>query len=249
MPRAKRFSLTQKMATVALGTATLGIAWAGQLPALAYGPPPPPPVAPGGYQAVVTSTTVGPAGASIAINIGACRATLTVPPGTFSTQVQLTITAPNVREIGNAGHPGYRAICGIGIGITVNGTIYTGTFGHQLTVTITGFAIKHGDRVVLWNGTNFAFFPATVDAIGVQFSFTGSGEDFAVLAPRRGGQYVVPPGAVTAAARNASARNAVAGSSHRTREAVLASLFLAPVGASPAGIGVLSPEWLTLISR
>ena len=86
---------------------------------------------PGGYQAVVTSTTVGPAGASIAINIGACRATLTVPPGTFSTQVQLTITAPNVREIGNAGHPGYRAICGIGVGITVNGTIYTGTFGHR----------------------------------------------------------------------------------------------------------------------
>jgi hypothetical protein len=239
MPRVKKFSLAQKLATVALGTATLAIAYAGQLPALAYGPPPPPPVAPGGYQAVVTSTTVGPAGASIAINIGACRATLTVPPGTFSTQVQLTITAPNVREIGNAGHPGYRAICGIGIGITVNGTIYTGTFGHQLTVTITGFAIKHGDRVVLWNGTSFGFVPATVDGTGVQFSFTGSGEDFAVLAPRRGGQYVIPPGAV----------NATASSSHGTREAVLTSLFLTPAGFSPAGIGVLAPEWLTIISR
>ncbi len=65
---------------------------------------------------------------------------------------------------------------------------------------ITGFAIKHGDRVVLWNGTSFGFVPATVSGIGVQFSFTGSGEDFAVLAPRRGGQYVVPPGAVNAAA-------------------------------------------------
>jgi hypothetical protein len=239
MPRAKRFSLAQKLATVALGAATLAIAYAGQLPALAYGPPPPPPVAPGGYQAVVTSTTVGPAGASIVINIGACRATLTVPPGTFSTQVQLTITAPNVREIGNAGHPGYRAICGIGIGITVNGTIYTGTFGHQLTLTITGFAVKHGDRVVHWNGTNFAFVPATVSSIGVQFSFTGSGEDFAVLAPRRGGQFVVPPGAVNAAAHY----------SQGTREAVLTSLFLAPAGLSPAGIGVLAPEWLTVISH
>ena len=109
-----------------------------------------------------------------------------MPPGTFSTQVQLTITAPNVLEIGNAGDPGYRAICGIGIGITVNGTIYTGTFGHQLTLTIPGFAIKHGDRVVLWNGTSFGFVPATVSSIGVQFSFTGSGEDFAVLAPRAG---------------------------------------------------------------
>ena len=85
MPRAKRFSLAQKLATVALGATTLAIAYAGQLPALAYGPPPPPPVAPGGYQAVVTSTTVGPAGASIAVNIGACRATLTVPPGVVTT--------------------------------------------------------------------------------------------------------------------------------------------------------------------
>ena len=239
MRRAKRFSLAQKLATVALGAATLAIAYAGQLPALAYGPPPPPPVAPGGYQAVVTSTTVGPAGASIVVNIGACRATLTVPPGTFATQVQLTITAPNVREVGDAGHPGYRATCGIGIGITVNGTIYTGTFGHQLTLTITGFAIKSADRVVLWNGTSFGFVPATVDATGVSFSFTGSGEDFAVLTPRRGGQFVVPPGAVNAAAR----------SSHRTREAVLTGLFLTPAGHSPAGIGVLAPEWLAFASH
>ena len=166
MPRAKRFNLAQKLATVALGAATLAIAYAGQLPALAYGPPPPPPVAPGGYQAVVTSTTVGPAGATSSSISVPCRATLTVPPGTFSTQVQLTITAPNVRDIGDAGHPGYRAICGIGIGITVNGKIYTGTFGHQLTLTISGFAIKHGDRVVLWNGTSFVFFPATVAARG-----------------------------------------------------------------------------------
>ena len=239
MPGAKRFSLAQKLATVALGAVALAIAYAGQLPALAYGPPPPPPVAPGGYQAVVTSTTVGPAGASIVVNIGACRATLTVPPGTFSTQVQLTITAPNVREIGDAGHPGYRATCGIGIGVTINGPTYTGTFGHQLTLTIAGFAIKHGDRVVLWNGTSFAFVPATVDATGVSFSFTGSGENFAVLAPRRGGQFVVAPGAVNAAAR----------SSHGTREAVLASLFLTPAGLSPAGIGVLAPEWLTFATH
>ena len=238
MSRANRSNLALKLATVALAAATLTIT-AGQLPALAYGPPPPPPVAPGGYQAVVTSTTVGPAGANIVINIGACRATLTVPPGTFSTQVQLTITAPNVRDIGNAGHHGYRAICGIGIGITVNGTIYTGTFGHQLALTITGFAIKHGDRVVLWDGTSFMFFPATVTASGVQFSFTGSGEDFAVLAPPGGGQFVVPPGAV----------NATAFSSHGAREAVLTSLFLTPAGLSPAGIGVLAPEWLTTISR
>jgi hypothetical protein len=78
-----------------------------------------------------------------------------------------------------------------------------------------------------------------VDGIGVHFSFTGSGEDFAVLAPHRGGQFVIPPGAVSAAAI----------SSHGTPDAVLTSLFLTPVGLSPAGIGVLAPEWLTIISR
>ena len=241
MPREKRFNLAQKLATVAVGAATLGIAYAGQLPALAYGPPPPPPVAPGGYQSVVTSRTVGPGGADIVINIGACRASLRVPPGTFSTQVQLTITAPAVPAIGNAGHPGYRAICGIGVGITVNGKIYTGTFGHRLVLTISGFAIRPGDRVVVWNGSSFVFIPAAVAHFGLQFSFTGSGEDFAVLAPTRGG------GGQFASSRRGV--NAAVRSSHGTREAVLAGLFLTPAGLSPAGAGVLAPEWLTIISR
>ena len=105
MPREKRSNLAQKLAIVALGAATLAIAYAGQLPALAYGPPPPPPVAPGGYQSVVTSTTVGPNGATIAINIGPCKASLTVPPGTFTTPVQLTITAPSVAGIGTPAIP------------------------------------------------------------------------------------------------------------------------------------------------
>jgi hypothetical protein len=240
MPREKRSNLAQKLAMVALGAATLAIAYAGQLPALAYGPPPLP-VAPGGFQSVITSTTVGPGGATIAINIGPCKASLTVPPGTFTTPVQLTITAPSVAGIGNAGHPGYHALCGIGVGITVNGTIYTGTFGHRLTLSISGSAIRPGDRVVVWNGSSFVFLPASVDGFGLRFSFTGSGEDFAVLAPGGGGggQFASPRRGVNTAAR----------SSHGTREAVLTSLFLRPAGHSPAGIGVLAPEWLTINSR
>jgi hypothetical protein len=243
MPREKRSNLAQKLAIVALGAATLAIAYAGQLPALAYGPPPPPPVAPGGYQSVVTSRTVGPAGATIVVAIDDCKAFLTVPRGTFKTLVQFTITAPAVAEIGNAGHPGYRAICGIGVGITVNGKIYTGTFGHPLSLVISGFAIRRGDRVVVWNGSRFVFVSATVGRFGLRFSFTGSGEDFAVLARIRGfgggHQFASPRRGVNAAVR----------SSHGTREAVLTSLFLTPPGLSPAGIGVLAPEWLTIISR
>src|ERR1700728_251092 len=87
MPRAQRFHLAQTLATVALGAATLAIAYAGQLPALAYGPPPPP--APGGFQSVVTSTTIGPGGGVVGpIEVDGCKVSVTVPAGTFSTPVQ-----------------------------------------------------------------------------------------------------------------------------------------------------------------
>ena len=193
MPREKRSNLAQKLATVVLGAATLAIAYAGQLPALAYGSPPPPPVAPGGFQSVVTSRTVGPGGATIAVNIGPCKASLTVPSGTFTTQVQLTITAPSVAGIGNAGHPGYHALCGIGVGITVNGTIYTGTFGHRLTLGIAGFAIRPGDRVALWAPNSLDWIDAANGPMDYTRLYSGysiyaatlnfGGHDFRVPAP------------------------------------------------------------------
>jgi hypothetical protein len=232
MPRVKRFHLAQTLATVALGAATLAIAYAGQLPAQAYGPPPPPP-APGGYTAVVTSVTIGPAGGVIGpVEIDGCRVSLTVPPGTFKTQVQISLTAPSVAGVGNGGHPGFRTVCGAGVLIQVNGKPYTGSFGHSLTLIISGFAIKPGDRVAVWNGKTFVFVSATVAGDAARISVTGSGEDFAVLAPGGGG----------------GGTAAVVHSSHGSRQAVLTSLFLAPAGSYPAGIGVLAPEWLTAVS-
>ncbi len=232
MPYALRTHLAQTLAAVALGAATLAIAYAGQLPALAYGPPPPPP-APGGYQTVVAVASIGPGGGVIGpVGINGCKVALTVPPGTFATTVQISITAPSVSGIGDAGHPGYRAVCGVGVGIAVNGHAYTGTFGHSLTLTISGFLIKPGERVALWNGTTFAFTGSPVGHYSAVISFKGSGEDFVVLAPGDEG-----------------GRPAVAsGTRHGARD-VLTSLFLAPAGQSPAGIGVLAPRWLTFISR
>src|ERR1039458_6738353 len=131
MPRAMRLNFAQKVATVALGAATLAIA-AGQLPAqAAYGPPPPPPNAPGGYRAVVTSKTIGSVGGVVGpVRIDGFEVTLTIPPGTFSTPVQITLTAPNQPGIGNGGHLGYRSIGGVGVLIQVNGKAYTGNFAH-----------------------------------------------------------------------------------------------------------------------
>jgi hypothetical protein len=239
MPRAQRFHLAQTLATVALGAATLAIAYAGQLPALAYGPPPPPP-APGGFQSVVASTTIGPGGGLVGpVEVDGCKVSLTVPAGTFSTPVQITITAPSVSGIGDGGHPGYHAVCGVGVSITVNGKAYAGKYGHSLALTISGF-VRPGDRVAEFNGKTFVFVGATVKGFSAQVSFQGSGEDFAVLAPGGGG-----------GGANSPRRGVTGGvrTSHGAREEVLTSLFFRPAGQSPAGIGVLAPEWLTIISR
>lgn len=241
MPRVKRFHLAQKLATVALGATTLTIAGLGQLPAQAYGPPPPPP-APGGYQVVVATATIGPAGGVIGpVEIDGCRVALTVPPGTFTTRVTISLTAPSVSGVGDGGHPGYRAVCGVGVGITVNGHAYTGSFGHALRLVISGVQIRSNDRVAEFNGTSFVFIGATVQGDSAVITFKGSGEDFAVLAPGGGGGGGgrSPQRGVAAAVR----------SNHGARGEVLTSLFLADTGQSPAGIGVLTPGWLNIINR
>ena len=187
MPRAKRFHLAQKLAIVALGAAALAIG-TGQLPALAYGGPPPPP-APGGYTVLVTSQTIGPDGGVIGpVRVDVCSVALTVPRGTFKSQVQITITAPTVQDIGDGGQPGYRAVCGVGVLIQVDGQPYTGGFGHELILDISGINITHNARVVVWNGTEFVHVAATIAGPTVRVRFSGSNEDFAVLVPGGGSQ-------------------------------------------------------------
>jgi hypothetical protein len=242
MPRANRSNLAQKLAVVALGAATLAITGAAQLPAHAdYGPTIPLQPVPGGYTSVVASTTIGSAGGTIGpVAVDGCSAFLRVRPGTFTTPVQVTITAPSASGVGDAGHPGDRAVCGVGVLVQVNGTVYTGNFGHSLTLTITGSSIKAGDRVAVWNGQAFVFASATVAGDTARVRAVGSSDAFAVLAPG-GGRSESPPGGATVAARSSQGT--------RAAEAVLTRLFLAPASLSLAGIGVLAPEWLDIISR
>ena len=246
MPRAVRSNLALKLATVALGAATLAIA-AGQLPAqAAYGPPPPPPNAPGGFHAVVTSQTIGPAGGVIGpVRIDGLEVSLTIPPGTFTTPVQITLEAPDELGIGGGGHPGYRSVGGVGVLVEVNGHAYTGNFAHRLTLDITGFSIGPRDRVGEWNGTIFKFIGANATGHTVVISFVGS-EDFAVFAPGGGGGRLAAPRAGTA---RTGGTTAVTRARHMPEQAVLTSLYLAPTGSSPAGIGVLAPAWLAASSR
>ena len=85
---------------------------------------------------------------------------LTIPPGTFTTPVQITLDAPDELGIGGGGHPGYRSVGGVGVLVEVNGKPYTGNFAHRLTLDITGFSIGPRDRVGEWNGTIFRFIGA-----------------------------------------------------------------------------------------
>ena len=237
MPGAKRTHLARKLATVALGAATLAVVNPGLLPAqAAYVPPPTTKPAPGGYKAVVTSVTVGPAGRVISARIDGLVVTLTIPPGTFSTPVQVTLLAPDVLGVGGS-VPGYRAIGGVGVLITVNGKPYTGSFGHSLTLRISGPGITPRDRVEAWNGTKFVPVGSTENTNTEQITFKAPAADFIVLAPTGGGTTRGRTAAFTAA-------------SHRvTGNAVLDSVFFTPEGLSTAGIGVLAPRWLSAHSR
>ncbi len=239
MPGAKRFHLAQKLATVALGAATLAVINPGMLPAqAAYVPPPTTTPAPGGYKAVVTSQTIPVTGGVIRVRIDGLLVSLTIPAGTFSTPVQVTLTAPNDLGVGT---PGYRAIGGVGVLIEVNGKPYTGTFNHSLTLDISGAGITSRDHLAAWNGKSFQTVGAIVSGDTVQVSFRASEADFVVLAPGGGGG---------GGGRTGTARTRFAGATHGSREGfVLTSMFLAPAGGSPAGIGVLAPGWMAAHSR
>ena len=237
MPGAKRVHLAQKLAIVALGAATLALVNPGLLPAQAdYIPPPTSHPAPGGFKAVVTSVTVGPAGADIRARINGLSVSLVIPAGTFTTPVQVTLTAPNTLEIGGT-VPGYRAVGGVGVLIEVNGKPYTGTFGHSLILTISGFAISSRDHLAAWNGKTFVFVGSSHGGNGLQVSFKAAQADFVVLAPTGGGTTRGPATHFAATAQRGAGN------------VVLDSVFFTPEGLSPLGVGVLAPRWLSERSR
>lgn len=237
MPRVQRYKLAHKLATVALGGAAMAVAW-GQLPAAAYGPPPPPPASTG-YRNVVTSQVIGPAGGVITAEIDGLKVAVTIPPGEFTRPVQVVLLSPFLAGIGDGGHPGYRAIGGVGIEFLVNGKPYTATLAKPITVQISGGRIRPGDEVAVWNGSRFVLIGST-EAGGTEDFTTRSAGDFVVLAPSRGrGPEGHRPGRGHGFARPARFTGRA-----DLGEVVLESIFFAPVGADQAGTGVRSAQWL-----
>jgi hypothetical protein len=160
-----------------------------------YGPPPPPTgvAPPGGYSDVITSQTITPAGGTIGpVVVDGATVTLVIPAGAFPVSVQITITAPNLLAVGDAGTAGYRVVAGVGIQVQEHGSAYRGTFLKPLTLTIRSSSITSSSVVVIWNGTAFVTETDATVASGVAVVRFDTDPDFAVLAPLTTAEAPIP---------------------------------------------------------
>jgi hypothetical protein len=193
--------LGQRFAIVVLGGAIMLINGVGAALAAggSYGPPAPvPPTVPGGYFAVVTSQTITPAGGTIGpLTINGASVRLVVPAGAFPVPVQITLTAPDLGAIGNAGFRSFSVVAGVGIQVQENGSTYPGTFLKPLTLDISSSSITSSSLVVVWNGTAFVTDPSATVRSGEARSSFDTDPDFAVLTPA-GTAMTAIPGATSA---------------------------------------------------
>lgn len=143
------------MIGVAAALGTGGQAFAATASPGSYGPPPPPvAVPPGGFTAVVTTVSIGPAGGTIGpVQVSGAELTITIPANTFPETVQFTVTAPDLSRITPLS--GYNNVSGAGILIMLNGAPYPTTFLKAVTATFTSSGLTPASVALVWNGTAF----------------------------------------------------------------------------------------------
>jgi hypothetical protein len=134
-------------------------------------------------------------GGIAAARIDGLLVSVTVPPGDLPQGAQVTLLAPSVQGIGNAGHSRYRTVAGAGVLIQVNGRTCAGAVAKPITMELSGRQIRPGDRAAVWNGTNFAFIAGRAAGNTEEFGYrSGAEQDFAVLAPGHGASREQHPG-------------------------------------------------------
>jgi hypothetical protein len=107
-----------------------------------YGPPALPASAtpPGGFSDIITSQTIDPSGGTIGpLNDGGLPVTITIPPDTFPTAVQVTVSEP-FGSSQSQGYPlsgmaGFRLVGGVGIEVSEGNTAIA-RFPHPLRLRI-----------------------------------------------------------------------------------------------------------------
>jgi len=183
----RRRKLARRLAIVMLACAIMAVAGAGGTRAdRSSGPPARAPEVPGGYDTVVTSQPVTSAGGTIGpISVDGLPVTLNVPAGAFSDQLQVTLTAPDLARIGDAGFRGYAAVGGVGVLVQKNGSKYQGKFAKKLSLSIVSRSINSLSVVVMWNGTAFVTEPGATVRSGSATVRFDSDPNFAVLASKK----------------------------------------------------------------
>lgn len=158
---------------------------------------------PGGYSQVVTAETISPNATTTTtktVKVDNIPVTVAVPPGTFSSSVQVVVTAPVLSQVTSGvqslGFSGYTAIAGLGISVVKSsGQLYKGSFLKPISVTVSNSNIASGDRVVQWNAAGAFSQVASASIHQGKASWTFQQDPaFAVLAPKNSG---VVPGATT----------------------------------------------------
>jgi DNA-binding beta-propeller fold protein YncE len=188
-----------KLSVIALiGAASVcGTAGIAAAAATAYGPPPPATsVPPGGFTAVITTVSVGPAGGTIGpVSVNGVDLTVTVPRGAFPSVVQITVTAPDLSLI--TPPAGITVVAGAGIQVTLNGAPYPGTFLSAVTATFRSSKIMPSSDVVVWNGTSFVIDQASTTTAGRATVSFDTDPDFAVESPVSTTTVTTVPGATS----------------------------------------------------
>jgi hypothetical protein len=145
-----------------------------------YGPPGvTPPPAPGGFTAVVTTVTIGPAGGAIGpVTVDGFTLDITIPANTFPEDVQITVTAPDLTTIPPQG--GRTVVAGVGITVYEDGATYPGTFLKPITATFASPDITATSDVAVWNGSSFITDQDSTSAAGTASVSFDTDPDFVV---------------------------------------------------------------------
>jgi len=136
-------------AAIACGTAGVASAATRSVP-----PPVTTPLPPGGFGAIVTCQTVTPAGGAIGpVGVAGAVVTVHIPAGAFPADVQICLTAPDLAAIPH--DPCFMVVAGVGVGVSINGVKYQGTFLKPITVDIASPRITAWGMVGAWTGAAF----------------------------------------------------------------------------------------------
>lgn len=176
----KLFVMAALGAAVALGTA--GVASASTASRQSVPPPVTTPLPPGGFSAVVTTQTIGPAGGTVGpVTVAGAGVTIHIPAGAFSSPMQVVITAADLAAVPPA--PGMMVVAGVGVGVDLNGAKFSGTFSKPITIDIASPKITASSEVGTWNGSMFVTDPSSTVSAGMASISMGADAAFIVQSP------------------------------------------------------------------